>query len=191
MVASGTDLSLIKQNSFKNKKKRNTKYPLLPKNLVELELTNFNGYLPTWTRDLCYLKRLRLMAGCKIIIRPGCLPPTLTHLTWGTNQELKPNVLPHGLLVLKIIGYSHSTMALPSTLNSLYIKQNPKPTRYFFNYICPGMLPEKLKILHLDYTIALDPDAIPSSLTKIIFGIHYDKSKRPVNLSNNIICHWL
>ncbi|XWV25484.1 hypothetical protein QJ856_gp0275 [Tupanvirus deep ocean] len=186
IVADGEDLKHMnkvrRQNRTKAKQcKRPSKKPvesrpldsLLPFNLEKLELDNFKGYLGTWTRGLAHLKCLILHKGCKITVKPGCLPSTLTHLTWETNQELKAGVLPVGLQVMKVDYYCYRSMVLPSTLKSLTIGRGFN-WKHHISRIPVGMLPEGMEVLHLNSKIWFDLEALPKSLTKIVCGPHYD-----------------
>ncbi|XWV26816.1 hypothetical protein QJ857_gp0235 [Tupanvirus soda lake] len=184
VVAEGEDLKHINQVRRQTKEKsarHSNRKPVktkplnspLPINLEKLELVKFQGYLGTWTRGILNLRCLILHKGCKITVKPGCLPSTLTHLTWEVNQPLKLGVLPEGLQVLKVDYYCYNSMALPSTLKSLAIGRG-------FNYmnhigvIPPDMLPEGLEVLHLNSPIRLNVSHLPKSLTKLIAGPYYD-----------------
>lgn len=178
IVASDSSLKLLNQSYFKKDKLT------LPSNTVELTLQKYQGYLKTITRGLKHLKQLRLLNGCKITTRPGCLPKKLTHLTWETNQPLTRDVLPEGLLVLRVDYYRHDNMNLPSTLKSLQIGRqfNMKHTR--FNRIYPGMLPDGLETLHLDSIVDITDEVLPL-ITRIIFGPHLTEMMR-ANILNNL-----
>lgn len=169
----------VSAKSLKNPLMKN----ILPRNLVELEMVNFNGYLKTWTRNLPKLRRLCLRKGCKVTVKPGCLPSTLTHLTWETNQCLEKGILPHGLENLKIDYYNHKELVLPSTLQTLHIGRN-KNYRLHFDHILSSMLPEGMKTLILDCNVDFNPESLPKTITKVIYGYHnYQRIKLPSTIS--------
>jgi hypothetical protein len=200
VVASGEDLKILKHRNSSKSNIKNQRKPKhsseppeespLPEHLVELELRDFKGYLRTWTRGLKHLKRLRILKGCKITVKPGCLPAGLTHLTWETGQDLVRGVLPEGLLVLKVDNYRSRRMALPSTLKSLHIGRNfnVEPR---FEHIYPGMLPDGLEVLHIDSKVEFEVDDLPPSLTKIVFGRYYNAWRTTRDLPERIQCVWI
>jgi hypothetical protein len=168
----------LKQNKISQKS-------LLPENLTNLEIKNFNGYLQTWTRGLEGLTSLSLLKKCKITVKPGCIPSTVTHLTWETNQRLIPGVLPEGLKVLKLDYYFHSKIALPSTLKSFYVGRNFN-LQLHFNEIYEGLLPEGLEVLSIDCRMSIRENALPSTLKKIYFGKNYQELKMPKRFPQNL-----
>jgi hypothetical protein len=162
---------------------------LLPENLVELELKNVEGNIHKLICNLRHLKYLHLLKGCKITIDPGHLPTTLTHITWQIDQELKSDILPEGLLVLKVNHYHHHKMILPLTLKSLQIGRDVKDLN--FNKITLGLLSDGLEILRLDTEVEFNVDCKTSSLKKIIFGVNYPSLSGLPALPANIDVVWL
>ena len=170
MSMSGPDLIDLKKCLREKRIQRN----IFPPNLEKLELYNFKGDLKTYKRQLPNLKMLVLKhmnkkMQCKVSLKAGCFPGSLTHLTWETNQELKPNFLPEGLRVLKVNYYCYSTMSLPSSLEHLYIGNNNN-YEYCFNRIYPGMLPLGLKSLTFDCRVNFVATDLPENLESIHFN---------------------
>ena len=144
----------------------------LPCATTHLILQNFIGYLRTITRHLQFLTHLILAHSCKITVKPGCLPRTVTHLTWNIVQKLSIGVLHEGLLSLRITDYIYLHMVLPSTLQILHLKG-------CFTRIYSDMLPTGLLLLSLDGNVAFDKDTIPVTVKKMIFGKNFN-SYQPI-----------
>ncbi len=170
-------------------KKKSSKQ-LLPSNLTNLELRDFKGHLQTMTNGMDKLKSLSLSKGCKITLNAGCIRPTVTHLTWELNQNLKRGILHEGITVLKIGYYSHNEMVLPLSLKKLYIDKTFGSRNFIsrnFWRIYAGLLPEGLEVLSINCKMQIDENSLPSTLKKIYFGKKYVQigdlpSKFPANL---------
>jgi hypothetical protein len=92
------------------------------------------------------------------LIKPGILPSSLTHLTFGNffNKPIESGILP-SLLTHLTFGY------------------------YFNQPITSGVLPSSL--IHLTFgdwfDQPIEPDVLPSSITHLKFGVHFNKPITP------------
>ncbi|AYV85765.1 MAG: hypothetical protein Satyrvirus38_2 [Satyrvirus sp.] len=166
-----------------------TKQSILPFHTTHLELFNFKGRIKTWTRNLTKLRYLTINNGCKIRITKNCIPSTITHLTWCCNQELVPDVLCEGLLVLMVDHYLYAHMFLPSTLKSIHFGKQIDSKIY--KGIRTNTLPPSLETLIINCPIYIDSNIIfPETLTKIVFGKYYleVKSIPAENIAPHVKC---
>lgn len=138
----------------------------LPEKMDTLILNDFKGHLPTITRNASRLVHLSLKTACKITTNAGCLPKTLTHLTWESGQKL-PNKIPSGLVDFRLNNYKHLIkQKLPDTIVHLTFGENCQ-----FIIDCT-FLPTNLKILTLNTDAVVFNGILPNGLVKIILGKH-------------------
>lgn len=143
-----------------------------PKNTKSLVLIQYRGYFKTILSDLKFLTHLSIKKKCKVTVKPGCIPQTITHLTWECNHELIEGILPNGLISLRVDYYTHAKIILPPNLQHLHIGRN---FNYHNNYDPNQIaLPISLKVLELDNIVPFTKDDIPSNVKKIIFGKCYN-----------------
>jgi len=160
---------------------RNNKLSL-PTNLTHLTLQNYKGYLQTITRHLKNLKCLTVTNSCRITVNKGCLPKTLTHLTWETAQQLPcDNGIPIGLIDLRLANYQHPLPKLPNTIIYLTFGKGCQFT------LEGKALPLNLKVLTINTgkltfnnnnTFNNNID-YPANFQKIIFGKFFNNNISP------------
>lgn len=159
IIATGKDL-----NDLKRSGKR------LPSATNCLVLEEFRGYLRTHIKHLSSLTKLTLKKRCKITIKNNCLPSTISHLTWGTNQQISKKYLPKNLVSLRLVNYSGhiEPLTLPDGLISLTIGQDCIVSIDSSNLT-------RLKILAINCRCYALRMAYPNTIEKLIIGKHFQQ----------------